>query len=365
MLEQSGVAEYLLKHGLINGEYVVSRNLTVTDLSRRNSVFAVAAEGGSSFIVKQAAFRAYGSLSREVAAYEILATIDCPPATYLPRVDMYERDQDILVIELRERARNLASYHDFRGRFPARVAARIGALLSAVHSDTRTYSGVSMSDYKPWILSIAVPDLPFFLEASSANVELMRIIQQSPELGQAIHDLGGRWSSQCLVHNDLKWDNCVVSPGQGGSHVAFVDWEFAGQGDPCWDVGTILGAYLSCWLWSIPIFGNEISSSLPRLAGAQLTSMQPAMRSFIDAYLGRMSSAVDLDEWYSRVVGYAAARLLQSAFEDLQSSVALTPHAVCAAQLSLNMFRDPSRAGSTLLGIGAPQGTPRINEALT
>jgi len=51
-------------------------------------------------------------------------------------------------------------------------------------------------------------------------------------------------SGACLVHNDYKYDNLVLDPGDLSRIVAVLDWEMATLGDPLLDVGTSLGYWV-------------------------------------------------------------------------------------------------------------------------
>ena len=51
-------------------------------------------------------------------------------------------------------------------------------------------------------------------------------------------------SGACLVHNDYKYDNLILDPGDNSRIVAVLDWEMATLGDPLLDVGTSLGYWV-------------------------------------------------------------------------------------------------------------------------
>jgi aminoglycoside phosphotransferase (APT) family kinase protein len=51
-------------------------------------------------------------------------------------------------------------------------------------------------------------------------------------------------SGACLVHNDYKYDNMVLDPGDLTRIVAVLDWEMATLGDPLLDLGTSLGYWV-------------------------------------------------------------------------------------------------------------------------
>src|SRR6185295_6895329 len=45
----------------------------------------------------------------------------------------------------------------------------------------------------------------------------------------------------CLIHNDHKYDNRVLSPEEPAAIIATLDWEMATLGDPLMDLGSTLG----------------------------------------------------------------------------------------------------------------------------
>ena len=51
-------------------------------------------------------------------------------------------------------------------------------------------------------------------------------------------------SGAALIHNDYKFDNLVLDPGDPGRIVAVLDWEMATIGDPLMDLGTTLGYWI-------------------------------------------------------------------------------------------------------------------------
>lgn len=47
-----------------------------------------------------------------------------------------------------------------------------------------------------------------------------------------------------LIHNDYKYDNVVLAPGDLSEVLAVLDWEMATAGDPLMDLGTTLGYWV-------------------------------------------------------------------------------------------------------------------------
>ncbi len=61
-------------------------------------------------------------------------------------------------------------------------------------------------------------------------------------VGAALRSVAAEWTPACLVHGDLKWDNCLLEGPPGAPHgVRVIDWELAAFGDPAWDAGCAVG----------------------------------------------------------------------------------------------------------------------------
>jgi thiamine kinase-like enzyme len=197
---------------------------------------------------------------------------------------------------------------------------------------------------------------------SNANLKLVKIVQQFPEFGAHLDVLRGEWRAHTLIHGDLKWANCMVTSAGTGRRkgLKLVDWEHSSVGDPCWDVGSVFNDYLSFWLLSIPITGEDPPDRFLQLARYPLDKMQSAIRAFWMAYVRRMGlDAATASDWLLRATRYSAARLVYTAYEQSQMAYQMTGNAVCYLQLSLNMLQRPMEAAITLLGIPVDQaGTP-------
>ena len=124
------------------------------------------------------------------------------------------------------------------------------------------------------------------------------------------------------------------------------------MGDPCWDVGSALSGYLGFWVLSIPTTGDNLPNELLEFTQYPLSSMQPAIRAFWQSYMRRMEfDAVTSDRWLLRAIKYGAARLVQTACEQMQMSAQFTDNVVCFLQLSHNIMQRPQEAIAQLLGI--------------
>jgi hypothetical protein len=188
---------------------------------------------------------------------------------------------------------------------------------------------------------------------------LIKLLQGSTAFCSALDTLREGWREDALTHGDIKADNLVVFACEGAARktrLAMVDWELAGIGDACWDVGAVFSEYLTTWLLSMPFTGEAPPDHFIELARFPLEKIQPAVRAFWHAYVHRMQ--FDLPTSYQRLVRavrYGGARLIQTGYESSQTSSHLMGITRCILQLSLNMLQRPLEASVHLLGIPLSQ----------
>lgn len=369
MLTQHAVVPYLLQRKLISEQAIVEGDLAVVDASRRNCNFQVISERGPCYLLKQGVEHdGIKTIRHEATVYQRLHSSigNLGFDRYLPCFFGYDTKERVLIIEFLREAQNLREYHDRRARFTSAIAAAMGTALGTLHRlnwirDEDDADDSSLKIQPPWILTIHRPNLGILQHLSSATIQAIKIIQQFPEFRELLDGLLQEWTNDAPIHFDIKWDNCLIVPGRSGRHktdLRIVDWELAGLGDPCWDVGSVFNDYLSYWLNSIPITGETPPERFLELAQYPLGKMHPAIRSFWESYVRCMGLDAALSaEWLLRAVKYAAARLVQTVYESMYYSNRLTGNAVCSLQVSLNILRRPQEASIQLLGIPVPNET--------
>jgi aminoglycoside phosphotransferase (APT) family kinase protein len=364
MLSQRQVVPYLLQRNLLSPAHIVAGDVVVTDISRRHHNYKVTVGRSAGYVIKQGiGHDRIAALTREAAIYTLLAGGTTELGRYLPHCYTYDAEEHVLVLELVGGAQNLREYHQ-RGHFAPSLARKLGTALGTLHHLTQAVPTGSTAErdvaaQPPWILSVHRATLKFLQECSSANVELVQIMQQFPLLCDMLDALRGEWRTEALIHRDIRWDNCLVfgrTPAARTSRLKIVDWEIASLGDPSWDIGSVFSDFLSFWLFSIPVTGEMSPDRFLELARYPLEKMQPALHAFWLAYVQRMGlDRATADRWLVRSCRYLAARLLQTAFEQMQMSVQLTGNVVCMLQLSFNILQRPHEGAVQLLGI-TPQG---------
>jgi thiamine kinase-like enzyme len=360
VLTHRAVLSYLLDRQLVDCESLVDGDLRIVSDAQRHVSFSVVVQDGQSYLVKHAT----GADEQRTIAREARLNRQMGDASsgnvrpYLPQIRAIGGAGHTLIFDYIRDARTLREDHALRGQFPGRSAAVLGEALGCLHTTQFPVQADGQDSTRlPWVLSFHTPNPTMHRNASAASVQLMKTVQEFPEIGRLLDGLCEEWQPSARIHNDLKWDNIIIftPPGTRRAELRIVDWEMTGFGDPCWDVGTCFSEYLSFWLFSMPITGRLTTGMAMELARYPLTAMQPAMRAFWQAYTRRMGlDAATAGAWLCRATRYSAARLIQTAFERLQMAESMPGSTYVLLQLSLNMLLRPRDAASQLLGIAPP-----------
>lgn len=348
MMGPRDVVERLVRRDLLPVERIVEGDLEVRDASRRNRNLRVVSTRGPALFVKHAKDQPV-RLAQEAWALRALAA-DPGLAAGVTTLRDHDAEAGLLVLDLVE-GETLQSYHHRARRFPAEGGAALGTLLARVHQ-ARPATGPVLPPDAPSVFLLVRPMLPVVQELSVANLRVVRILQEFPDLARLLAEVRMAWQPSALIHGDLKWDNVLLDGGDPAKP-RIADWESANAGDPCWDVGCVFSEHLSAWLFSIPVRPDAPPERNLHLATLPLEPMLPALRAFWDAYSGTMGfdgpeRAVRL----RRSVLLAGARLVQTAYEHMQDAPALTGHAVCVLQLAHNVLARPDEAARVLLRLG-------------
>jgi aminoglycoside phosphotransferase (APT) family kinase protein len=336
MLEQHEIAAYLLARGLVGRRSIVDGTLRIADATSRNRNFRVSGgTPGESLLLKQGIVAdSAESLANEAALYHRLAAAGGALAAAVPRLYGYDEARGLLILEWIADGEDLYRHHARRARCSVALARALGRVLAALHA-------VAPDDEElrcdaPWVLSLHRPRLEALRYLSAPSIELIKAIQRDAPFAGGLDVLREGWRVEALVHRDVKWANCIV---RAPTAIALVDWEMAGWGDPALDVGSAFGEFLGWQLRS----GSE--------AGAD---PEPAIAAFWRAYAAaRGLRGAPADELLERAVGYAAARLVQSAYEKTQETGRASERGARGVALARALLLAPRAAAAELLGIAA------------
>jgi aminoglycoside phosphotransferase (APT) family kinase protein len=334
MLEQHEVAAYLLARGLVGRRSITDGTLRVADATSRNRNFRVSGARGESLLLKQAIVAdSAESLANEAALYRRLAAAGGSLAAAIPRLRGFDEERGLLIVEWIAGGEDLYRHHAGRARCSPALARALGRVLATLHA-------VAPDDEElrrdaPWVLSLHRPRLDALRYLSASSIALIRALQRDAAFARGLDGLRDGWRVETLVHRDVKWANCIVTRPAA---ITLVDWEMAGWGDPALDVGSALGEFLG---WRLRSERNGV-----------VRDAAPAIAAFWRAYadarrlLGAAAGAL-----LERAVRFAAARLLQSAYEKTQETGRDSERAARAVTLARELLLEPRAACAQLLGI--------------
>lgn len=361
ILTPYNIAYYLLDRNLVTPESIVDGDFMVVEHSSRNRNFKVLRKENAGYFIKQVRDIEPGAIAtmRTEASCYWLAQSDPAFAALsplMPRFHGYDPQRHAIIVEMLPASETLSEYHRRLADFPPAMAAKLANALGSYHRQVRPpddspYSGI-FTRRVPWVLSahqMAAAGMP----GSVANTQVLAIISRYPQFQQILESLQRDWQPTALIHGDIKWDNCLLSASpEDDLSLKIVDWELADIGDPYWDVGAVFQAYLSFWIFSIPVTTQMPIGDALELAQYPLENMQPAMRAFWKSYLETQEvSEKEAGPLLRRCLQYGAARMLQTAYEYMYFAPQISISAICLLQVSLNMLESPDEAIEHLLGI--------------
>lgn len=367
---KNSIVHYLLSRGILDYPTVVDGDVTVSEISSRNRNYAILLANRPGLFVKHIRPDQMGSaqtLAREAQCYRMVAAESAlaPLAALMPKYHAFDGARHVLVIDLLPQSESLAAYYRRTADFSGNIASRLGAALGTYHSSLAREAespAWSKPEYQnlfpkvtPWILNFHGSDGEAFRQLSAANTQLRGVLNRYEDFPRELSQMREEWRIDTLIHGDMKFENCVLCLPEGESEpqLKVIDWEIADFGDGCWDVGAIFQGFLNLWVFSMPAAMDTPPEELERRAQYPIEMMTPAIQAFWRAYAERMELEKEAERsLLRRCVRHAAARMLQTVFEMMNTQPQLSPSAVFLCQLSLNVLLNTDQATEVLLGLG-------------
>lgn len=348
----------LLNRKLITVGDIVDGDVRLLELGGRNLNHSVTWTGAPGLFVKQAPSLdgdAAAGVTAEAALYRLAGRVRNPALSgSVPHLVFFERAHRLLATRLLPSGDPPDKAPAFRSPETERkIAAELARALAHWHTAFSTPPSLGrrrLSRRPPWFLGIHLPTPDWLAELSSAQLDLISIVQGDATTCLALDQLRESWVPSAVIHGDVRLANVLVEPtGRDSSTVRVVDWEFMSWGDPMWDVGSVFQSYLIECIVTEP-WGELASLADARRAFEQrLPAAQQQIRQVWSTYVDHTCRAHD-EASLLRAGRYSAVRLLEAAYEWSVFQESLPREALGAIQLSLNIMARPEAALRGLFG---------------
>jgi aminoglycoside phosphotransferase (APT) family kinase protein len=322
----------------------------------KRAVFRVSTLTGRGWVVKQASpldLTHVRLLDREAALYE-LARNDVwgkPLRALQPHLRAYDAGVHALIFELIaydtgwDHLRRATVKPDALGRLIGRALASIHIVVPTTAMPTELFA-----PRLPWILQLDRTD-PEAADQASMRA-MMQLVQREPALGQALAHVAEGWQVQTFIHGDAKLDNVLVRMTRR-QRLWLIDWAFAGEGDPAWDIGSVVRSCLLLWIFGIAFRRSEPLREAAQRSVFPLTLVRSFTSAFLSHYLAaRAIKGKAASAFIRRAFVYAGAAMIQSALADARARERLTLRQLAMLQMSIDLIERPESAIRDLFGGG-------------
>lgn len=292
----------LLAGGLVAPDETAS--LAVTNLSRSHAVALVEGPRLGRVVVKAPSARSRAemrSLAAECLVYR-MATWCEGLAAAVPRPLLVDEDAQVLVMQGLPTAKPITEL-TAHGQSITALAASLGSALGGIHRDT---TGLGLPPARLAFILESRDMQPAALGLTPAGIAFDAHLRSDAGIAAAIERLRRAWVPRCLVHGDMKLDNCLW----GDDTIRIIDWELAGGGEPAWDVGCAIGDFAAS-----DLFDPATMSGAERDDDLLPPQLGKAAASLVRAYVHMAGRGSLTDGFAQQVADALAARLAQMALE--------------------------------------------------
>lgn len=346
-LTATNIVYYLLERAFIDPSDVLQGQIKIIEAGRRNRNFKILVRKSGLFLKQVKAIDPIENttLQREAECYSLAQKY---PAwsQVMTRFLGFDQARKCLALELLPNAESFVEYQFYGGALNCALAASVGDAFASFHRlcpvlDAAELTSVSIPRRVPWIL--------FFHRdnnrVSQGVIALGDRIRSDSLLSSTMDRLCEAWSRSAWIHGDMKWDNILICDEKNGSHkVIMIDWELFDLGDPLWDVGGFIHSFM------VSSVGRKLNAAPSEHGYSTDLVIEDLKQSsqFLAAMWNQYAIARSIDGEESRLallrtMEFAAARMLQTAFEGLYYRDSLSDEAEYLLGMTKRIFANTSQ----------------------
>jgi len=213
----------LIKTQLLQIESIIDGDLSVIPISGKNRNFKIVRKYKQSYFLKSSPDSYNNDMLRKEAQIYYLVQNECdfaPLKEIIPELVLFDDEKNILIVDMISNGETLGQY--YRGRNSQDIdterAAIYGKVMAMYHNFFKDRNKINKFSFLPKKLPFGLfvlrPGPEIFTEISSANLQLLKIIQQHHEFRNIVTDFQAEWCVQTLIHGDIRWENAIVSSSQ-------------------------------------------------------------------------------------------------------------------------------------------------------
>ncbi|MCF2147569.1 phosphotransferase [Desmonostoc muscorum LEGE 12446] len=286
----------------------------------------------------------------------------------------FDVENSIIVFDYLKDYQDLAYFYSKENIFPTAVATAIGTIVASIHRltlDRRDYqevfeSGTGAFSNAAFKMLVSLEQLTpeIFGKYPDDALKFFTLYQRYSSLKQAIAELSNIIEPCCVIHNDLKLNNILlsnsweeaVSPASipTDSIIRLIDWEMSCWGDPASDLGTLIASYLQIWLYGLITSKSIAIEESLHLATTPLELLQPSLAAMTNAYLNNFSEILERrPDFWLRVVQFSGLALIQAILATLQHQKTFGNLEICMLQVAKTLLCRPEQSIQTVFGMAA------------
>ena len=276
-----------------------------------------------------------------------------------PRLLGADHDNGLLVFEALPEARSAAQLAG-DDAFDDQMCDAAATALATLHN--LSSDGIDTSEHPfPPVASLQSLDLPHYLNASAAELEIWRLLHGDEGIANALHELRATDNealpSRVPIHGDLRLDQFLLA----SETLYLTDFEEVRLGDPARDIGAFAGEWLyqavsvtpTSLADASPLGHTATHEEIVATGIAELDRRRPKVRRFLHTYLNAAPATVTDDpQLTQRAAAYAGWHMIDRMLAGGQNSSRLSPVSKAAAGIGRTVLLSPADF-TTSLGLEA------------